>query len=81
MLRSLTPAPTGPCPVDEGFWGLQEGGHENNTDSPFLHILCAGRGAEGFMEEVAQGSRSLTLFPPHPSPQMPTLGPTPAQTA
>lgn len=48
-----------------------------------LHFCTssAGRGAEGFMEEVAQGSRSLTLFPPHPSPQMPTLGPTPAQTA
>lgn len=70
MLRALTPAPSGPCPAGEEFGGLQEGGHENNTGSPFLRIFYAGRGAEGFMKEVAQGQQdpSLSFRPPPTTP-------------
>lgn len=62
MLRPLTSIPTGPCPAGEGFWGLQEGGLENTS---LLHILYAGRGTEGFMEEVTWGQQEPSLNSPH----------------
>lgn len=33
--------------------------------SPFLHILSADRGAEGFVEKVAQGQQGPSLSFPH----------------
>lgn len=77
MLRALTPAPSGPCPTGEGFGDLQEGGHENNTGSPLLCILYAGRGAEGFMKEVAQGQQdpSLSFLPSPTTPLGTYFGP------